>query len=101
MLTGKQRSYLKGLAHELEPVVMIGKSGVSESVVTAIDDALSAHELVKVAIVGDTELDPKVVANEMAGRLRADFVQAIGHKFVLYRMPRDPRDRKIVLPRAR
>lgn len=101
MITGKQRSYLKGLAQELSPLVNIGKSGLSESVVDAIDKALSDHELVKVQILDTTELHPKEVANEMAERLGAEFVQAIGKRFVLYRMAKEKEKRVIVLPRAK
>ena len=98
MITGKQRSYLKGLAHELSPLVNIGKSGLSESVVSAIDQALSDHELVKVQILDTTELHPKEVANDMADKLGAEFVQAIGKRFVLYRMAKEKEKRNIVLP---
>ena len=101
MITGKQRSYLKGLAQELSHLVNIGKSGLSESVVDAIAKALSDHELVKVQILDTTELHPKEVANEMAERLGAEFVQAIGKRFVLYRMAKEKEKRVIVLPRAK
>ena len=99
MLKGKQRSYLKGLAHELEPAVYIGKAGLTDSVISAINENLKVHELVKVSIGRDLAMDPKEVCNEVAGMLSADFVQAIGRKFVLYRKAVDPKDRKISLPR--
>ena len=97
MITGKQRSILKKLAHELKPTVMIGKEELTPAVLSSIDAYLSAHELVKVQIQEGAILDPKETANEVAEELGAEFVQAIGRKFVLYRQASDPDKRKIVL----
>lgn len=97
MITGKQRSELKKLAQELKPTVMIGKEELTPSVMAAIDDYLSAHELVKVQIQEGAILDPKETANEVAEELGAEFVQAIGRRFVLYRQAADPDKRKIIL----
>ena len=97
MLTGKQRSELKKIAQEIKPVVMIGKDEVTPNVVAAIDDYLEAHELIKVQIQEGALLDPKETANEIAEELKADFVQAIGRRFVLYRQASDPAKRKIIL----
>ncbi|NLD19400.1 MAG: ribosome assembly RNA-binding protein YhbY [Clostridiales bacterium] len=85
MITSKQRSYLKRLAHELDPIVYIGKSDVTENIVKEIDVLLEARELIKVKIQDTSLLDPKETANELAELLGAEFVQAIGRKFVLYR----------------
>lgn len=97
MLTGKQRSELKRLAQELKPAVMIGKEEVTPTVIASIDDYLAAHELVKVQIQDGAVLDAKETANEIAEELGAEFVQAIGRKFVLYRQAADPDKRKIIL----
>ena len=99
MLTGKQRSELKRLAQELKPTVMIGKEEVTPMVIASIDDYLAAHELVKVQIQDGAVLDAKETANEIAEELGAEFVQAIGRKFVLYRQAADPDKRKIILLR--
>ena len=99
MLTGKQRSYLKSLATAIDPVVYIGKNGLTESCLKEMDDYLKVHELVKVKIQDNIELDPKAAANEAAEKLKAEYVQAIGRRFVLYRRARDPEKRKIELPR--
>lgn len=99
MLTGKQRSYLKGLANRLDPVVYIGKDGLTENVVKSIDDCLEARELVKVKLQEGCILDPKATANEVAEKLGAEFVQAIGHKFAVYRKSETlDAEKKIVLP---
>ena len=97
MITGKQRSELKRLAQEIKPTVMIGKEDITPSVIAAIDDYLSAHELVKVQIQEGSLMEPKEAANEIAQELGAEFVQAIGRRFVLYRRAADPDKRKIIL----
>ena len=97
MITGKQRSELKKMAQEIKPTVMIGKEEVTPNIIASIDDYLAAHELIKVQIQDGAILDPKETANEIAEKLGAEFVQAIGKKFVLYRMAKDPSKRKIIL----
>ena len=97
MITGKQRSELKRLAQEIRPTVMIGKEDITPSVIAAIDDYLSAHELVKVQIQEGSMMEPKEAANEIAEELGAEFVQAIGRRFVLYRRAADPDKRKIFI----
>ena len=97
MITGKQRSELKRLAQEIKPTVMIGKEDITPSVIAAIDDYLSAHELVKVQIQEGSLIEPKDAANALAEELGAEFVQAIGRRFVLYRRAADPDKRKIYI----
>ena len=99
MITGKQRSYLRKLGQELDPVVFIGKNDVTETVSKELDKNLTAHELVKVKIQEGSILDAKPVANELAEMLDAEFVQAIGRKFVLYRQAPEKENRRIVLPK--
>lgn len=98
MITSKQRRYLKGLAHELEPMVMIGKEDLTDNIIKEVDVNLEKRELVKVKIQDGSALKPKETANELAEKLKADFVQAIGRKFVLYR--RSVEEPKIELPKA-
>lgn len=97
MITGKQRSELKKMAQDIKPTVMIGKDEVTPSVIAAVDDYLSAHELVKVQIQEGSVADPKQTANAIAEELGAEFVQAIGRRFVLYRQAADPDKRKIFI----
>ena len=99
MITSKQRSYLRSLAHNIDPLVYIGKQGVTENVVKELDLCLENRELVKVKLQEGCDLDPKEIANELAEELKAEFVQAIGRKFTLYRQSSDPEKRQIVLPR--
>ena len=97
MITGKQRSELKKLAQDLKPTVMIGKEDITQNVISAIDDYLNAHELVKVQIQEGSLMEPKDAANALAEELGAEFVQAIGRRFVLYRRAADPDKRKIFI----
>lgn len=97
MITGKQRKELKKLAQEIKPAVMIGKEELTPAVIAAIDEYLAVNELVKVQIQDGAILDPKETANWIAEELGAEFVQAIGHRFVLYRQAADPDKRKIVI----
>ena len=88
MLTGKQRSYLKSLATELDTTVYIGKAGLTDTVIKEMDDYLAVHEMVKVKIQEGSEITPKDAANQAAAKLGAEYVQAIGRRFVLYRPAR-------------
>jgi len=97
MITSRQRSYLRSLAHELEPTVYIGKSGLTENIVREMDTGLETRELVKVKLQEGCGLDPKDTANQLAELLKAEYVQAIGRKFTLYRESRD--HKQIELPR--
>ena len=97
MITSKQRSYLRSLAHSIDPAVYIGKAGVTDNVIKEIDQCLEARELVKIKLQEGAELDAKTVANELAPGLRAEFVQAIGRKFTLYRESEE--NKQIELPR--
>lgn len=99
MITSKQRSFLKGLAQVTEPSVYIGKNGLTENVKNEIEVNLEARELVKVKIQEGCELSPKDTANQLADELGAEFVQAIGRKFTLYRESKE--NKQIELPRAK
>ncbi len=97
MITGKQRSYLKGLANKLDPIFQLGKSGLSENFVKQLDEALETRELIKVNVLQNCMLDSKETAIELANELGAEFVQSIGDRFVLYRQSKN--NKKIELPR--
>ena len=97
MITSKQRSYLRGLAHDLDPTVYIGKAGMTDNIIKEMDTGLEMRELVKVKLQEGCDLSPKDTANELAEILKAEFVQAIGRKFTLYR---ESKDHKVIeLPR--
>jgi len=96
VLTGKQRSYLKSIAHNLDPIFQLGKNGLTENFVKQVDDALNAREIVKVSVLKNSILDPTDVAVELVETLNAEFVQSIGRRFVIYRESKD--NKTIVLP---
>lgn len=94
MLTGKQRSYLKKQAQPMQPSMWIGRQGLTEGIRKSIDEYLTANELIKVSIQEGAELDAKETANALASELQADFVQAIGRRFILYRRAPKPDNRQ-------
>ena len=96
-MTSKQRSYLKGLAMNPEPVFQIGKSSVTPENVGAISEVFNTRELVKISILKNCLDDPKEVANTVAERTRSQVVQVIGKKFVLYKPFKE--NPKIILPK--
>lgn len=98
MLTGKQRRYLRGLGHELKVIVQVGKDGIDDGVVAAIDQALTDHELIKLKIGDAADLDRHDAATELATRTKSDVAQVLGYTVLLYRP--DPEDPKITLPKA-
>ena len=97
-LTDKQRRYLRGLAHDLQPVIMVGNSGLTEGVARETERALNDHELIKLKVrVGNREGRDEIV-RQLAERTLSGVVQRIGHVAVLYRARADlPR---IVIPDA-
>lgn len=99
MITGKQRAFLRKLGHDLQPVMQIGKEGLSDTVIGAVDEVLEKRELVKISILENAMLDTKDTCNETAARLGAEPVQAIGNKFILYRRAEKEKNRHIEIPK--
>lgn len=96
-LTGKQRNFLRALAHPLKPVVQIGHGGLTAAVLGAIDSALATHELIKVRITGQEEADAAELALEIAAGTRSTVAQVIGKTLVVYRARK--KDPAIILPK--
>lgn len=84
-LNSRQRKQLKALANSLQPMVWIGKNGLSDTVVSQTDEVLDSHELVKCVVQDGAPVDEREAADKLAQRLHAELVQVIGHRFVLYR----------------
>lgn len=84
-LTSKQRAHLKSLAHTLEPIFQIGKSGVTPEITKTVDEALEARELIKISVLGNCMIEPQDVSDTISGRTKSTPVQVIGRKIVLYR----------------
>jgi RNA-binding protein len=97
MLTGKQKSYLKGLSHNMQPIIQIGKNGVNEMLVKTIEDALEARELIKVSVLQNCLEEPKMMAADIADVLEAEVVQVIGRTIIFYKQSR--KKKQIILPK--
>ncbi|WP_026174434.1 ribosome assembly RNA-binding protein YhbY [Effusibacillus pohliae] len=85
MLTGKQKRYLRSLAHHLDPILQVGKGGVTENLLEQVSLALEARELIKVSVLNNCECDKDEVAEQLVEGAGAELVQVIGKTVVLYR----------------
>lgn len=85
MLKGKQKRYLRAMAHHLNPIFQVGKGGVNENMIKQITEALEVRELLKVSVLQNCEEDKNVVAKELADGTKAELVQLIGSTIVLYK----------------
>jgi RNA-binding protein len=85
MLTGKQRSYLRSLANNMEPIFQVGKGGIGDNLIKQFSDALEARELVKATVLKNAGAEAREICEEIADRTGADIVQVIGNRFVLFR----------------
>lgn len=95
-LSGKQRKYLRGLAHNLSPVVLVGAKGIGAQQIRAIEDALCAHELIKVRFVDHKE-EKRDLVKVIAEKTGAVLAGLIGNVAIFYRQHPDPEKRRIVV----
>ncbi|WP_282941412.1 ribosome assembly RNA-binding protein YhbY [Paenibacillus sp. RC67] len=96
MLTGKQKRYLRSMAHHLNPIFQVGKGGVNEHLIRHIEEALEVRELIKVTVLNNCMEDRNEVGQQLADEAGAELVQVIGKIIVLYKESRDKKT--IVLP---
>lgn len=94
-LNNAQKKHLRGLAHDLNPVVMIGDKGLTDNVMNEIAIALDHHELIKVRIRAERD-DRAGISNEIVAATGAEIAQSIGQILVLFR--RNPKKPKVSLP---
>ena len=99
-LSGADRKHLRGLGQKLEPIVMVGKNGVTDKVIESTDMALTAHELVKVRFV-DRKDEKRTLIDELAQGTKSEVVGMIGHTALLYRQHEDAEKRKVFFPGER
>ena len=89
-LTNKQKQHLKGLAHHLKPVVLLGANGLTEGVLAEIDLALNHHELIKVKIAADDRETKALMIEAIVRETKATKVTVIGHVLILLKLkPKD------------
>ena len=86
-LNSQQKKQLKELAHQRKPVVIVGKSGLSDSVLAEIDQALTHHELIKVKLAGADREQRSTLVATIVTATAAEEVQMIGNIVILYRAP--------------
>jgi RNA-binding protein len=98
-LTGFQKKYLRGLAHGLKPIVLIGQKGISDTLIQAVDSALIDHELIKVRFNEFKEKAQKTaIIADIEKNCQCHTAGLIGHMAILFRQNPDPDKRKIMLP---
>lgn len=85
MITSKQRAKLRGMAQTMEPILHIGKDGITDNLMKQADDALTARELLKGTVLKNSQFTAREACDELAGALDAEGVSVLGRKFVLYR----------------
>lgn len=85
MLTGKQKRHLRSMGNGMDPILQVGKGGITETVVNQTDEVLEARELIKCRVLQNCLEEPKSVADELAEQVQADLVQVIGRNFLLFR----------------
>ena len=84
-ISGAQRRYLRAKAHSLKPVVFVGKSGINEGVISATQEALKVHELIKVSAPSEGGAQRREIADSLAEQTGSHVAQTIGHVIVLFR----------------
>jgi RNA-binding protein len=98
MLSGKALRHLRALGHDLDPVIAVGKNGVTDSLAKEATQALLKHELIKVRVMQEAPVDRHEAARALAEKTGAVLAQVLGRTFLLYR--RNDKKPKIVLPKT-
>ena len=94
-ITSKQRAQLRGLAMSEDTIIQVGKGGINENLISSVNDALKARELVKGKVLENSMLTAREACDALSEACGAEQVQVIGTKFVLYK--RNNKEPKIVL----
>ena len=99
MLQSFQKKYLRGLAHDLKPLVFVGQKGVTQTLLEAVNQALLDHELIKIKFNDFKYKDQKQgILTEIETRTASSAAGLIGHTAIIFRRHPDPEKRKVVLP---
>ncbi len=100
ILNSKQKKFLKGLGHSLSPVVVVGKDGLLEKIVTATTLELTRHELIKIKVGKSSPVSKQETATLLSEKCGAALVQIIGKTMLLYKKnPKLDKDKQIRLPK--
>ena len=85
MLNSKQRAALRSMAAQIQPIMQIGKGGITENLVKTVSDALEARELIKLTVLENCDYGTRDVAEELAAATASEVVSVVGKKVILYR----------------
>ncbi|OJH00921.1 RNA-binding protein [Staphylococcus hominis] len=96
MLTGKQKRYLRSLAHNINPIFQIGKAGINDNMISQIDETLENRELIKIHILQNNFDDKNDLAQTLSQATNSEVVQVIGSMIVIYRESQE--NKEISLP---
>ena len=99
MLNSKQRAYLRGIASTYETILQVGKGGITDNLVEQVNGALKKRELIKLRVLDNSMFTAREAAEELAALTKAEVVQVIGSRFVLFK--RNPQEPVIDLKAAR
>ncbi|MDD3996628.1 MAG: YhbY family RNA-binding protein [Sphaerochaetaceae bacterium] len=97
-MDSRVRNFLRQRAHERKSVVMVGKMGVDERVAQALSEALTAHELVKVKLLGHAD-ERRTLADQLAKMTQSEVVSIIGNIVTLFKQNEDPQKRLVHIPK--
>lgn len=96
MLTSKQRAYLRAMSNDMETILIIGKSSITDEIKNQAKLALESRELIKGRVLETAGISARQAADEISQSINCDVVQVIGTKFILFK--RNKKNSKIVLP---
>ena len=98
-MTGKQRAYLRKLAHGIDPIFQIGKNGIEEAFLKQLEEALEARELIKIKVLENSGLAAREASDFICSKIKCEGIQAIGSKIVLYK--KSEKKPKIEIPQVK
>lgn len=99
-LEGFQKKFLRGLAHGLKPIVLIGQKGLTDELVRSVEQAFQSHELIKIKFNDFKEKDQKEeISKILEKKTGSELVGAVGHTRILFKQHKDIEKRRIHLPR--
>ena len=98
MLTSKQRAYLRGLASNEDTLFQVGTQGINDNLITQVNDALKARELIKLSVLETAPVTAAEAAYKLAEETKSEVITTIGSKLVLFR--RNPQKPQIELPKS-
>ena len=98
MITPKQRAVLRGLSNTLDPVLQIGKEGITEGTKMQAEALFESRELFKIKVLKNCDMNPKEIANEFVKIFNCEIIQIIGYKISVYRLSKRNNIKHIELP---